>query len=149
MKWIDLPPVWLGVFVVLVWGMGQMLPTTWVLVHPVASFLGGLLVGAGLVLMLLAALAMRRHRTTIMPHQEAAHLVTDGVFRFSRNPIYLGDVLILAGLILRWGVVPGWLMLPVFVVVLTRRFILPEEDRLRRRFRAEFARYVTQTRRWL
>ena len=148
MKWIDLPPVWLALAALLTWGIGQVQPAAWAIGGPVSDFLGGVLVGGGLLLILLAAYEMRRQRTTIIPHMEAAHLVTSGIFKRSRNPIYLGDALILAGLALRWDAPVALLLVPLFMFTITQRFILDEEDHLRRKFRADFARYCQNTRRW-
>lgn len=117
--------------------------------HPALDLAGGLLVGGGLVLMLLAFVEMRKQRTTVIPHMEADHLVTTGIFRRSRNPIYLGDVLVLAGLALRWDATVALVLVPLFIGTITQRFIIPEENRLRRKFRADFARYCQKTRRWL
>jgi len=149
MKWIDIPPVWLLGCIVLAWvqsayyGLGLSFGGVW------ADFAGGLLVGGGLVLMALAFAEFRRHRPTIIPHQEAERLIQTGIYRRSRNPIYLGDMLILAGLILRWDAVLSLPLLPVLLWVLETRFVIPEENRLRRKFRAEFGRYCLKTRRWV
>ncbi|MCC1493627.1 isoprenylcysteine carboxylmethyltransferase family protein [Cognatishimia sp. F0-27] len=147
LKWIDLPPVWLLACLVIAWtaqgAFGLTFGGAW------ADFAGGLLVGGGILLMVFAVMALQRHKTTVIPHQEADTLVVSGVFKLSRNPIYLGDCLLLAGLILRWDAVVALPLLPVFVWVIERRFILPEEKRLRRKFRASFAKYTQQTRRWL
>jgi len=149
MKWIDIPPVWLLGCIVLAWvqsayyDLGLSFGGVW------ADFAGGLLVGGGLVLMALAFAEFRRHRTTIIPHQEAERLIQTGIYRRSRNPIYLGDMLILAGLILRWDAVLSLPLLPVLLWVLETRFVIPEENRLRRKFRAEFGRYCLKTRRWV
>jgi protein-S-isoprenylcysteine O-methyltransferase Ste14 len=91
----------------------------------------------------------RRHKTTIVPHETPARLITSGIFKRTRNPIYLGDALILAGLILRWEAVLALPLIPVFVWVIEKRFIEPEENRMRRTFRADFARYCDKTRRWV
>ena len=149
MKWIDIPPVWLAVALALTWAISEVQPPSWAVGGPLMQLAGGLFVGAGLVLILLAAVEMRKWRTTIVPHQEASHLVTSGIFSRSRNPIYLGDTLILAGLALRWEAPVALLLVPLFMLTITQRFILAEEDRLRRSFRAEFARYCQKTRRWL
>ena len=150
LKWIDLPPVWLLLFLAVAWVQSASFSFglsfgAW----PVADFLGGLLVGGGLVLMALAIYEMRRQRTTIIPHRDADHLVQSGIFSRSRNPIYLGDVLILAGLILKWDAVLSLPLVPVFAWWIERHFIIPEENRLRRKFRADFARYCEKTRRWV
>ncbi|UYV39583.1 isoprenylcysteine carboxylmethyltransferase family protein [Rhodobacteraceae bacterium D3-12] len=149
MKWIDIPPVWLGIFIGLAWAQAVYLPLGLNFGIGFADFLGGVLVGGGLVLMALAVYEMRRHQTTVIPHREADRLVQSGIFSRSRNPIYLGDMLILAGLILRWDAVLALPLVPIFLWWIERRFILPEEDRLRRKFRADFARYCQKTRRWV
>lgn len=149
MKWIDIPPIWLFFALLLAWGISEVQPSFLAVGGPVTDLLGGLFVGAGLVLILLAAMEMRKQRTTIVPHMEAAHLVTTGVFSRSRNPIYLGDALVLMGLCLRWEAPVAILLVPLFVVTITQRFIVPEENRLRTKFRADFARYCQKTRRWL
>ena len=148
-KWVDIPPVWLLGMLALAWAQATYLPAGLGFGGAWADFAGGLLVGGGLVLALLAIHELRRHRTTPLPHQEPERLVTTGIFSRSRNPIYLGDLLILAGLILRWDAVLSLPLLPVFLWVLERRFVLPEEDRLRRRFRLDYARYCTKARRWV
>ena len=148
-KWIDIPPVWLLGALCLAWAQAQYLSlglgfgTTW------GRFLGGLLVGGGLILILLAAAEMRRQRTPILPRQQAARLVQSGIFSRTRNPIYLGDTLILAGMILYWGAVLSLPLVPIFLWVIEKRFVLPEEDHLRRKFRADYARYSLKVRRWV
>lgn len=149
MKWIDIPPIWLALALVMTWQISVVQPPLLAVDHVILDLLGGLLVGAGLVLMLLAVTEMRKRKTTVIPHLEASALVTTGIFARSRNPIYLGDALILAGLALRWDAPMALLLVPLFMVTITQRFILPEENRLRRKFRADFARYCASTRRWL
>jgi len=99
--------------------------------------------------MLLAVYEMRKHKTTVIPHREADTMVTTGIFSRSRNPIYLGDVLLLAGLVLRFDAVLSLPLVPVLLWVLEKRFVIPEENRLRVKFRANFARYCETTRRWI
>lgn len=148
-QWLDLPPVWLAGFAALAWGQGRALPMGLSLDGPVTDFLSGVLIGGGVLLMAMAALAFRRGRTTLHPHGQPATLMTRGPYRWSRNPIYLADLLILAGLILRWDAVLSLPLVPILMWVIERRFVIPEEDRLRRLFRADFARYCQKTRRWL
>lgn len=149
MRWLDIPPVWLAAALAVAWwqsgqfSYGLSFGGAW------ADFLGGLLVGAGLLLALLAVYEMRRQRTTVVPHREAQALVSTGIFSRTRNPIYLGDLLILAGFILSWDAVLSLPLLPILLWVLEKRFVIPEEDRLRRKYRAEFARFCEKTRRWL
>lgn len=149
MKWLDMPPVWLVGFAVLAWTQAKFYSFNLSLYHPVTMLLAGLLIGAGVVLALLAFMEFRRHKTTVIPHKTPDKLIQSGVFARTRNPIYLADVLILAGLCFWWDAVLALVLLPIFVWVLERRFIIPEENRLRRTFRADFARYAQKTRRWV
>ena len=149
MKWLDLPPVWLAGFAVLAWLQASRLPMglsfggTW------ADLLGGLLLGGGILLMLLAFAEFRRHRTTVVPHKTPSRLIQSGIYTRTRNPIYLGDVLILAGLVLRFDAVLSLPLVPILLWVLEKRFVVPEEDRMRREFRTDYARYERKVRRWV
>ncbi len=146
-KLIDMPPLWLLGFAVLVWGLGALVPFE--TGSPGLRWLGTGLVTAGCALILWAAWEFRRQRTTIIPHQPPTALVETGPFAFSRNPIYLADAVILTGLALRWDILPGVLLVPVFIWVIQTRFIVAEEARLEAAFPTEFARYAAKTRRWL
>ena len=140
-KWIDLPPVWLAAHVAIAYAVPrgfQQMP--WV---------GATLMLAALALMGSALLEMRRARTTPIPHMQPDALVTTGVFGVSRNPIYLGDVVFLAGASLYLGSLVGVIMIAALIWILQRRFILPEESRLRAKFGQNFKTYATKTRRWL
>ncbi|WP_298969950.1 isoprenylcysteine carboxylmethyltransferase family protein [uncultured Roseobacter sp.] len=149
MKWLDLPPVWLVLCLALAWGQAQYYSLGLSLAHPITFLLAGLFVGGGIVITLLAVMEFRRHKTTIIPHETPSALIQSGIFGRSRNPIYLADVLILAGLCLWWDAVLALVLVPLLVWVLEKRFIIPEENRMRREFRADFARYVQKTRRWV
>ncbi|MDR9393010.1 methyltransferase family protein [Roseovarius sp. SYSU LYC5161] len=149
LKWIDLPPVWLAGAIALAWWqstystLGLGFGGAW------SDLAGGVLVGGGVLLMLLAVAEFRKHKTTVVPHHTPERLIQTGIFSRTRNPIYLGDALVLAGLILRWDAVLSLPLIPVFVWIIEKRFIEPEEDRMRRAFRMEFARYCEKTRRWI
>jgi protein-S-isoprenylcysteine O-methyltransferase Ste14 len=91
----------------------------------------------------------RRSRTSIVPIRPATALVTSGVYRFTRNPMYVGLAALTAALALFmnswWPIV---LLLPVLVVV--RVFVIALEERyLERRFGAEYVGYMRRVRRWV
>lgn len=148
-KWLDLPPIWLLGALMLVWWQSANLTMGLNFGGQWADFIGGILVGGSIVLMLLAAYEMHQQKTTIVPHRDADRLVQSGIFSRSRNPIYLGDALVLLGVILSWDAVLSLPLVPIFVWIIERRFIIPEENRLRRKFRADFARYEQKVRRWV
>ncbi|WP_171227928.1 isoprenylcysteine carboxylmethyltransferase family protein [Ruegeria sp. HKCCA4008] len=149
MRWMDVPPVWLIAFAALAWLQARYLKLGLSLEGGLTDLLSGVLIGGGILMAVLAVVEFRRHKTTVIPHETPSTMVQSGIYKRSRNPIYVGDVLILAGLVLRFDAVLSLVLVPVFVWVLERRFILPEEDRLRRTFRADFARYERKTRRWI
>ena len=146
---LDTPPLWLALAIALAWLQARFLPLGLSLASGATGLVSGLLIGGGLVLIALAAMEFRKARTTIIPHQVPERLITSGIFSRSRNPIYLGDALILAGVILRLDAVVSLVLIPLFVWWIERHFILPEEDRMRRVFRLEFARYEQKVRRWV
>ena len=148
LKWIDVPPVWLLASLVATYFLGQSPPWNLSVAHPVTQFLSAVLIGGGLVLMLLAVLEMRRQKTTVIPHLEADHLVQSSIFKRSRNP-NVGDVMILAGLILRWDAPVALPLIPILLWVLEKRFVIPEEGRLRQKFGQDFFEYTQKTRRWM
>lgn len=143
MKWFDLPPVW--TLVALVIAYNAPFPD---IIAPTVAFGSILLVLAG-ALFAAALLEFSRARTTVVPRQNPSALITSGIFRLSRNPIYLADLLVLAGLSLIWGKFLGLLLVPALGWWLQRRFILPEEVTLKARFPEDFAAYSRNTRRWI
>lgn len=92
-SWIDTPPVWLFGFAGLAWVQANLwhfgLSLRGAGGGGVISLLSGLLIGGGVILILLAVVEMRRQKTTVHPHGEPSHLVQSGIFKRSRNPIYL------------------------------------------------------------
>ncbi|MEL6416292.1 MAG: isoprenylcysteine carboxylmethyltransferase family protein [Pseudomonadota bacterium] len=149
LKWLDIPPMWLLGCAVLAWVQAEYVPSGLSFGQVWAVALGTILVALGLLLLVLALMEFVRKRTTPIPHMDASELITSGIFRFSRNPIYLGDILILAGLILRWDAVVSVPLVPILVWIINIRFIHAEEFRLERDFGDAFLRYMAQTRRWL
>ncbi len=147
MKHLDLPPMWLFLFVIAALALDRLLPFG---LFGVPGDVAGVVLGLlGLGLSALAARRMRARGTPVMPHREASALVTDGLFRLSRNPIYLANVLILLAVLLWIDAPLGLPLVPAFMWVLTRRFIEPEETRLRRLFGEGFDRWAARTRRWI
>lgn len=136
------PPLWLGVGLVIAWGTG----IGW---GPVAAGIGWVLIALGALLMIAAAYEMHRHKTTVIPNRPPDALVTTGPFRLSRNPIYLADAIILLGASFVWGSLLGVLFVPVFGVIIYRRFIIDEEARLDAAFGRDFADYAASTPRWI
>lgn len=143
----DLPPLWLFLFLVANWGLAWIWPG--VASGPVLDGLSWGLIGIGLALIVWAAVWFWRRKTTIEPHHDPQALIVEGPFRVSRNPIYLGLLVILLGAVIGRGQPLGLILVGLFFWVLDRRFAAPEEARLRAGFGAAAEAYFKATRRWL
>lgn len=103
----------------------------------------GLLMGAW------AISIFHRRGTTHRPGETSSHLVTSGPFRFTRNPMYVGMVLILAGEALLLGSLGPWIVIPLFILAVNADVIPIEEAMLAERFGAEYEGYRQRVRRWI
>lgn len=146
-KVFDWPPVWLAVSLLSVWSLGQLLP--FALIGRAGQGVGLAFGAAGLALMGIAAAQMWRARTTVIPHSTPTALVSSGVFRFSRNPIYLGDVLVLLGAVFYFDALVGIILVPLFMKVIEKRFIFAEEAGLKAAFGESFDIWAAAVRRWV
>ena len=147
LRWIDLPPVWLLGTLALVRAVATVDPLAY---DPAGwRWISVALAVAAAGLMLWAVALMTRHRTTVIPHRDPSRLVTSGPFRWTRNPIYLADALILAAAAHWSGTPSGALLLVPFVWLVTRRFIRPKEARLAALAGPDWTAYAARVRRWL
>jgi protein-S-isoprenylcysteine O-methyltransferase Ste14 len=103
----------------------------------------------GVILSILADQSFKRHKTTVKPFERPTALVTDGVFRLSRHPMYLGTTLILAAIAVFLGSLTPWFIVPLVAILLDARFIKIEESILEETFGEAYRRYEKQARRWV
>ena len=135
---------------VAMWCLFRFLPNPPTAMHwsgPLAALLGA----TGTLFCLLGIAGFRRRKTTVdpfRPHNSSA-LVVEGIYRYSRNPMYVGFTLMLAA----WGAclesVAALAVLPCYVAFLQRFQILPEERALEDVFGAEYQEYRRRVRRWI
>ena len=119
------------------------------LLHAPWTYLGAVPLLPGLFFCGAGALRLVRKRTTLEPFDEPARMVTNGVFRYSRNPIYLGYAMVLAGVWVLMGALSAGLPVLVFIAVTDRLYIRFEEKMLARKFGQEYEDYRRKTRRWI
>ncbi len=145
---IRLPPVYLLTAVVVMLAVDRIAPVA-ELWSPPWTRLGGLLVLLGFVLALSCAWLFYQRKTTIKPFEKPASLITDGLYRFSRNPIYVAMVILLMGIATLLGSLAPWLVLPVFAWRIQSAFIAHEEATLEQAFGDAYTQYCQRVRRWV
>ena len=128
--------------------------SVWYPVHflpsALAWILGGIILAGGMLLGPIWGIrTLRDAGTTIRPDKPAAKLVTDGPFRFSRNPLYLALTLMYAGIALMADSIWALLLLFPVTFIMTRFVIQREEDYLARTFGEDYERYKKSVRRWI
>ncbi|MDA5134285.1 methyltransferase family protein [Psychrobacter sp. ANT_H3] len=113
-----------------------------------------LAVGLGVIGMSLGVMGVtqfRKAQTTPNPQalEKVSSLVTSGIYRYSRNPMYLGLVLILLGWAFYLSHFLSFVLLPVFILYMTRFQIQPEEQMMARKFGKTYQAYLNKVRRWI
>ena len=104
---------------------------------------------AGFAIMMWAWWLFQKAETAICPTQFSSALVTSGIFRVTRHPMYLGMVMMMAGAALWFGTLPYYLAMVVFFLVINQVFIPFEEEKLVETFGKEYFSYRRKVRRWV
>jgi protein-S-isoprenylcysteine O-methyltransferase Ste14 len=144
------PPLVMLLAAALMWALHRWLPLGHMITTP-WNYLAVLPAAIGRVITVAAGARFRQARTTFdsLKLRQSSCLVTDGVFRISRNPMYLGLVLLLSGWALWLGTVSPWLMVPLFMIFISVVQIVPEEQALEEVFGATYLAYRHSVRRWV
>jgi protein-S-isoprenylcysteine O-methyltransferase Ste14 len=148
---LKIPPLILAaVLASAMWLLARALPEHGVTL-PAQTAIAIVLAACGVAFVLAGVLQFRRAGTTIDPRKPEAtrQVVTGGVYRLSRNPMYLGFALLLAGIGVQLGNLPALLLLPLFVAYMNRFQIQPEERALLQHFGQPYAEYLRSVRRWI
>ncbi len=129
------------------WGLHVSLPIAR-LVPEAWAPLGTIPIVVGLGVVVVAALQFKKADTAIKPFDQPSALVTSGVFRMSRNPIYLAMIVIQIGTAFGLGTLVTFFVPPALAWLLSRRFIKREEAALSQTFGEDYERYKSRVRRW-
>ncbi|MEO1421066.1 MAG: isoprenylcysteine carboxylmethyltransferase family protein, partial [Pseudomonadota bacterium] len=118
---------------------------------PRQGFAAIALLVVGLMIALIGVAQFRNYRTTVNPirPEKASSLVTDGIFKWTRNPMYLGLLMVLLAWAVWLGNGAAVLIGLTFVPLLNKLQIIPEETALLEKFGQPFQDYLNRTRRWL
>lgn len=147
-KRIIFPPIWLvfglvAIFALSEWSVGPSFTST------ETQVVGGIVIFLGLALLLLAGGLFERAGTDLVPFKNVSALVTTGVYRMTRNPMYLGMATVLLGTVITVGIAAAIIVPIAFMLIIQFRFILPEEEMLRGIFPDDFPDYCIRVRRWI
>jgi len=140
------PPVIVAGLLAVAWLLGRVLPVP---IGPPLPEFGALVFFVAFALMGWALLVLVRAGNDPRPDRPDAAMVEAGPFRFSRNPVYLGFLLVALGFALRWGDLWGWIALVASHLVLDRYVVAREEAYLAGRFGAAYEAYRGRVRRWV
>ena len=118
---------------------------------PAGKLLSGIVAAAGIGIGLAGVLAFRKEKTTVDPRypEKASSVVRAGIYKRTRNPMYVGLLLSLLGWAIYLEHPLSLIGLPVFVLYMNRFQIRPEERALERAFGDEYRRYLNEVRRWI
>jgi protein-S-isoprenylcysteine O-methyltransferase Ste14 len=142
------PPTYLLIFLLAAIALHFLLPLARIIPSPWNAF-GVIFLAAGVVINVQADGLFRRQGTTVNPDGEPSMLVTQGFFRYGRNPMYFGFALTLFGTAFLFGTLSPFLTVPAFVFLIERRFILVEEKNLATKFGPVYLEYKRSVRRWI
>jgi len=114
-------------------------------------YFGILLLLLGFFILISAVRLFRKDKTTVNPlsPEQATKLVTDGIFKHSRNPMYLGMALILGSIAVFFNFMGGIILIALFCAYITKFQIIPEEKAMKDLFSDDFEKYIKVTRRWI
>ena len=103
----------------------------------------------GILFNVMADAGFKRVQTTVKPFEISSALVTNGIFRISRNPMYLGMLLILLGIAILMGTLSPFVIIIIFGVVMELVFVRREEEMLEDKFGSEWNDYKKKVKKWL
>jgi protein-S-isoprenylcysteine O-methyltransferase Ste14 len=148
---LKVPPPVVGLsMAILMWLTAKKAPALGLVLPQRIGLVLGLLV-AGVCVSVLGVASFRRARTTVNPlkPERASCLVVSGIYRYTRNPMYLGLLLVLLGWAFFLSNALAFIFLPAFILYMNRFQIAPEERVLASVFGQEFTAYLSKVRRWL
>jgi len=149
MRKILLPPVIFFLCIIGIVGVNYLSVTGLVLISGPVKFIGYAMMVVGIFLPIWGARIFRQHHTNIIPYKNPDRMVTEGPFRLSRNPMYLGMLLTLIGLATLYGTALSFVFPLLYFFVASLYYIPFEEERMIKAFGDDFIAYKAKVRRWI
>lgn len=152
LNWLELkiPPVLLVIIIMVVMGLMPALEFS-EFAFSYQNEVAGLIAAIGLLVIVAGVVQFRQADTTVNPvrPEETSQVVSSGIYGYTRNPMYLGMLIVLLGWFVYVSVIGSVVWLAVFVIYMNRFQIIPEEKMLAKMFGDEYQEYLTKVRRWL
>ena len=142
------PPFYFYFFFLIIVILHLLTPVVKFVYYPF-TLLGIIPILIGIILNLAADSSFKKNDTTVKPLLEAKVLITTGIFKITRNPMYLGFVLILLGIAILLGTILPFIVIIIFAVFLDIIFIKYEEKKLENIFESKWHEYKNSVRRWI
>jgi protein-S-isoprenylcysteine O-methyltransferase Ste14 len=143
-----MPTTYLLIAIVICIGLHFIIPIQYIL-HSPLNLTGLLPLLFGVWINVSADRAFKKANTTVKPYEESSALVQDGVFRLSRNPMYLGFVTILVGISILLRSISPYLVVVTFAILMELVFIRSEEKMLQETFGDQWEEYRLRVRKWI
>lgn len=143
-----IPPVYFVAALIVMLVLHYHLPLTQLIPAPV-SYAGTFLIAAGFSISAWGAHSFKKADTPVRPFDKSTTLITHGLYRYTRNPMYLGMMIILLGTWILLGSLSPSIVIPVFFLIIQEGFIKHEEPFLEGIFGNEYREYKSRVRRWL
>ena len=143
-----LPPIYFLISLLVMLGLNFFFPLSKI-IEPPYSYVGAVLIVIGAIMNIWASGYFNQVKTTIKPFEPSTYLVTVGLYKYTRNPMYLGGIFMLLGLAVLLGSLTPFLVIPVFFGLIQEHFIKVEESGLQETFKDEYLEYKQQVRRWI
>ena len=113
------------------------------------NFIGVLIIGGAVWVIIRHAGYFKKYDTPIKPFEHSTHLIRDGLYKYTRNPIYLSMTVILFGGAVLLGSLTPFIIVPIFFLLIQKNFVEKEEEFLSQTFGKTYIDYKKEVRRWL
>lgn len=145
---LHLPPTYHLMAIIVMIALNSIFPLKEIILAPY-NYLGFTFVLIGTGMSLGGAFMFGKAKTPIIPFKKSTRLLTTGLYRYTRNPMYLGMILVLIGVFILLGSITPFLVIPPFVWLMQRKFVAVEERHLEETFGEQYRAYKQTVRRWI
>jgi len=143
-----IPPVYFFLALIIMVALAHYAPVSHLIYVPLRVF-GGLLILAGFVITAVSAYSFKQAGTPIRPFEPPVMPVTDQLYRYSRNPMYLGMLIMLVGTWIALGSLSPMFVIPVFFLIIQEGFIKYEEAFMEEKLGDQYLDYKDRVNRWI